>query len=170
MAKIILDTNVILAAFASRGLCNSIFELCLDRYEIVISEEILEELARNMHDKIKLPASKTKHIITFLKENCIVSKIHEADKSKCEDKNDLHILGLAQKSGAKYVITGDKDLLKTKVYKNTKFVAPRDLWEINRKNFSDYINIVNKFIAVLIGKVCKKNNTSGINDKIWNNR
>jgi predicted nucleic acid-binding protein len=33
--KIILDTNVIIAAFATRGLCSAVFELCLDRFEVV---------------------------------------------------------------------------------------------------------------------------------------
>lgn len=45
--KIILDTNVIIAAFATHGLCHSIFELCIDRFEIYSSKEIIEEVKRN---------------------------------------------------------------------------------------------------------------------------
>ena len=36
--KIVLDTNVIIAAFATRGLCSPIFELCLDRFDVALSE------------------------------------------------------------------------------------------------------------------------------------
>jgi hypothetical protein len=32
---------VILAAFASRGLANAVFELCLEKHEIIISEYTL---------------------------------------------------------------------------------------------------------------------------------
>jgi len=39
--RVILDTNVILAAFASRGLADAVFELCLDKHEIIIGEYTL---------------------------------------------------------------------------------------------------------------------------------
>jgi predicted nucleic acid-binding protein len=41
--KIVLDANVVVAAFASRGLCESILELCLTSHEIVLSQELLEQ-------------------------------------------------------------------------------------------------------------------------------
>jgi len=52
--KIVLDANVIIAAFASRGLCESIMEVCLSEHEIVLCDELLEEVLRNLHRKIKL--------------------------------------------------------------------------------------------------------------------
>ena len=53
--KVIPDTNVIIAAFATRGLCSAVFELCLDRFDIVLSEEILKETFTHLNRKIKLP-------------------------------------------------------------------------------------------------------------------
>ncbi len=38
--KIVLDSNILVAAFATRGLCSSLLELCLDRYEIIISRVV----------------------------------------------------------------------------------------------------------------------------------
>ena len=38
MIKVVLDANVIIAAFVARGLSNSVFELCLDKFEVIISE------------------------------------------------------------------------------------------------------------------------------------
>ena len=72
--KTILDTSVIIAAFASRGLCHAVFELCLDRCEIVLSEEILREVLMNLNRKIKLPlpqceGSATKKLVRSI--NCI---------------------------------------------------------------------------------------------------
>ena len=46
--KIVLDANVVVAAFASRGLCESILELCLHSHEIVLSQELLDEILRNL--------------------------------------------------------------------------------------------------------------------------
>ena len=42
--KIVLDANVVVAAFASRGLCESIVELCLHSHEIVLCEELIGEI------------------------------------------------------------------------------------------------------------------------------
>jgi len=126
--KIILDTNVIIAAFASRGLCSAVFELCLDRFEVVLSETILKETSLHLNGKIKLPPAQCDAIVSYLRANGSVSEIAEPDLSACRDKDDLHILGLAQHSSAAYIITGDKDLLELIQYKNSKIVSPREFW------------------------------------------
>jgi putative PIN family toxin of toxin-antitoxin system len=105
--KIILDANVIIAAFAAHGLCSSVLELCLDRFDVVLSEEILKEVSVHLVDKIKLPAALCESIITFLKKNCFISPIDNAVNSSCRDKNDFHVLGLAQHSSADYIVTGE---------------------------------------------------------------
>jgi len=131
--KVILDANVIIAAFASRGLCSAVFELCLDRFDIVLSEVILQEVYINLIDTIKLPSPQCDSIVLYLREHCVLSEIDDVDESTCRDKNDLHVSGLAQHSSADYLITGDKDLLDLFQYKNTKIITPRQFWEINIK-------------------------------------
>ena len=44
--KIVLDANVVVAAFAARGLCESVFQFCLDSHEILISDPLLDEVRR----------------------------------------------------------------------------------------------------------------------------
>ena len=39
--KVVLDVNVILSAFATRGLCEAVMSLCLDRHTIVLCEPML---------------------------------------------------------------------------------------------------------------------------------
>jgi predicted nucleic acid-binding protein len=38
--RIVLDSNVIVAAFAARGLCESVMEVCLSEHEIFFSEDL----------------------------------------------------------------------------------------------------------------------------------
>lgn len=128
--KTIIDTNVIIAAFASRGLCQAVFELCLDRCEIVLSEEILKEVLINLNGKIKLPLPQCEAIVSYLRENCFVSEIDYLETSSCRDKDDVHVLGLAQRSLAEYIITGDKDLLELVEYKSAKIITPREFWTL----------------------------------------
>jgi predicted nucleic acid-binding protein len=44
--KVVLDTNVLVAAFASHGLCEEVFEVCLTSHQIFVSKHILAELRR----------------------------------------------------------------------------------------------------------------------------
>lgn len=131
--KVILDTNVIVAAFATRGLCYAVFELCLDRLEIVLSEAILAETFTHLSGKIKLPPAQCDAILSYLRANSIISEVDDPDPTSCRDKDDLHILGLAHHSSADFIVTGDKDLLELVRYKNTEIVTPREFWSKCRK-------------------------------------
>ncbi len=72
--KVLLDTNVIVAAFATRGLCAAVFQLCLIKYRIVLSEYILSEVAEKLANKIHLPHTIVQEIIQFLKEHAQIVK------------------------------------------------------------------------------------------------
>jgi len=131
--KIILDTNVIIAAFAARGLCSAVFELCLDRFDVVLSEAILKETFTHLHGKIKLPRHQCNMIVSYLRENFLVYETDDPDGSLCRDQSDLHVLGLAKRSMADYIITGDKDLLELVRYEGTKIVTPREFWTVLKR-------------------------------------
>ncbi len=131
--KIILDTNVIIAAFASRGLCSSIFELCLDRHTTIISEHILSEINKNLQKKIKMPTFRCELIIEYLREYCLVSEIDELENNICRDKNDLKILGLAKHTKPEFIITGDRDILVLKEFNSIKIITPREFWNISKE-------------------------------------
>jgi len=130
MIKIVLDTNVIIAAFLARGLSNSVFELCLDKFEIIISEYIIKEISKKLTVKIKIPGEKVKEIIDFLMDSCTIFNYESLEKNICRDKKDDEILALAKGSNSKYVITGDKDLLVLTNFGDIKIINPRQLWEI----------------------------------------
>ena len=132
--KIVLDSNIIVAAYAGRGICNSLFELCLDRYIVIISEFILSEVQKALHDKLKIPQKKVKIIIDYLKEFCIVSAYTKITENICRDKNDNDIIALAISNEVDYLITGDNDLLILKKYKHVKIISPREFWLIIKEN------------------------------------
>lgn len=53
--RVVLDANVIIAAFAARGLCEAVLELCLSDHDIIVSRHLLDEVRRHVVGKIKLP-------------------------------------------------------------------------------------------------------------------
>ena len=131
--KIILDTNIIIAAFSSHGLCSLIFELSLDKYDIIISNHILNELEKNFSKKIKLPLERITEIIDYLKLNCSLGDYQKFNTQICRDKDDDEILALGKFSNAKYIVTGDKDLLILEKYENIKIITPRRFWELSKE-------------------------------------
>ena len=52
--RIVLNSNIIITAFATRGLCHAVFEICLDRHEIILSSFLLKEIESNFVRKLKL--------------------------------------------------------------------------------------------------------------------
>ena len=128
--KIVLDANVIVAAFATRGLCESILELCLHSHELVLCEDLLDEILRNLQQKINLPEVIVKDIGKLLREHAsIVSPIPLA-ADLCRDPDDVKILGLAIAAHADRIITGDKDLLILKKFQGIPILTPRSFSNI----------------------------------------
>lgn len=131
--KVVLDTNVIIASFATRGLCYAVFELCLDRFEIVISSFLIEEVETNLSKKIRLPHKLIRETTEFISENAKTIEIDDIPQEICKDPADARILALAQQSDAAYLITGDKELLSIKKFGSTKILSPRQFWETVKK-------------------------------------
>ncbi len=130
--RVVLDANVAIAAVASRGLCEAIFELCLERHQLVLCKALLEEIEAKLTGKLKIPKAVAAEFLAVLKSNALVLEPEAVEKSACRDPNDLMILGLVRPGRVEAIITGDKDLLVLEQYQGAKIVAPRDFWESNK--------------------------------------
>ncbi|PJA82368.1 MAG: putative toxin-antitoxin system toxin component, PIN family, partial [Nitrospirae bacterium CG_4_9_14_3_um_filter_44_28] len=126
--RVVLDSNVIIAAFASRGLCSEVFEVCLSGHSIVTSEHILSEVKTNLIKKIRLPESIVKDIMEYLRDEAERVNPSELTDSPCRDKDDNIIIGTALSGNAEFIITGDEDLLVLKTYKGIDIITPREFW------------------------------------------
>lgn len=130
--RVILDANVAIAAAASRGLCESILELCLERHTIILSDGILEEIKEKLTDKLKIPPSIVADFLKLLIDNAEMHVPEEVAPETCRDPDDLMILGLVAPGNAHVMVTGDKDLLVLKYYKQAQIMTPRKFWEANQ--------------------------------------
>ena len=126
--RVVLDTNVIVAAFATKGLCLDIFEVCLLDHSIIISEYILLEVKEKLIEKIHLTQSSVNDIVSYLRNQAEVVMPEELHESVCRDKDDINIIGTALSGNARFIITGDEDLLSLKKYKNVEILTPREFW------------------------------------------
>jgi uncharacterized protein len=123
--KVVIDVNVFISAFGWGGTPFKVIEL-LEKGEIrnCISEEILNELCRAVnYPKLAFPHELQTNIIEFI---VVYSDIFVIKKhiEVALDPDDNKFIECAIAAGAKYIITGDKDLLSMKQYKSIKIVTP----------------------------------------------
>lgn len=123
--RVVLDSNVLIAAFAARGLCESLVEVCLSDHEIIVSEHLLGEVQRNLTVKIKLPVGIIQDIISLLRDRGTLMTPDFVSMDACRDADDIPILGLAQAATADCIVTGDKDLLVLGRFGTIPIYSPR---------------------------------------------
>jgi uncharacterized protein len=131
--RIVLDTNVLIAAFAAQGLCHAVLEVCIDQHEIVLSESILKEFATNLERKIKAPSEVVGRAVQFLRDHASIHKVGKLLRRISRDASDDHVLSLANAADVDYIVTGDQDLLVLRKFNKVAIVLPRDFWEMLRK-------------------------------------
>lgn len=127
--RVVFDSNVLIAAFATEGLCHSLFELCVRTHQIIVSDTILQEVEIKLHQRIQVPMPVVRQILSYLKQHCLVDRPVPVPKDACRDPKDLTILGLAIGARAEFLVSGDGDLLTLKHYHETTICSPRQLYE-----------------------------------------
>jgi putative PIN family toxin of toxin-antitoxin system len=130
--RVILDSNVFIAAVASRGLCEAILELCLERHRLIAGEGILDEVDDKLRTKLKVPSRVVAEYVKFLRENGDLVRPKKLDPKTCRDPNDLIVLGLISPGAAQAIVTGDKDLLVMGTFNGASIMTPRAFWEFSQ--------------------------------------
>lgn len=125
--KIVLDTNVLLAAFAARGLCEAVYEACLIHHEIVLSEHILGELRRHLPRVLKVSAEHADQVVTAIRGQATMVTPAPVPKDACRDVHDLPVLGTLVAGNADCLVTGDDDLLALVQFHGKPILSPRGL-------------------------------------------
>lgn len=127
--KVFLDTNVLVAAFATRGLCEDVLRTVLAEHELVISETVLLELERTLVKKLKVPASKARAAVLFVREQAVIAGAGQPVDWPVRDPDDLRIVAAAADAAVDVLVTGDKDLLDVASELPISVVSPRGFWE-----------------------------------------
>ena len=127
--RVFLDTNVLVSAFASRGLCADLLELVLLEHDLIVGENVLRELAKTLRDKVKLPAARSTEIVDFVsgEATLVVSKVEPATATV--DADDALVLAEALAGQVELFVTGDAALLKLAAIEGLKLISPRQFWE-----------------------------------------
>jgi len=127
--KVMLDTNVLASAVATRGLCADVLREVLAEPALVICPQILSELQRTLLDKFAAPRQLVNDFVRLVRQDSIHCEPGEIPAIKLKDKDDLGILSAAVGGGADVLVTGDKELQGVGRVEGVKILSPRQFWE-----------------------------------------
>lgn len=131
--RVCLDTNVLVAAYATRGLCADVLRTVLTKHELVIGEVILTELRRVLRTKLKLPEPQLRAVEAALAQFPVLPKPVAPTLIELRDPSDRWIIATAVDGEADVLVTGDQDLLIVRASAPVAIVDPREFWEMLRR-------------------------------------
>ena len=130
--RVCLDTNVLIAAFATRGLCADVLRAVLTEHELVLGEVIVAGFRRVLKTKFKVPEDRISSAIAVFSTVEIVPKPAEPSPLQVRDRTDRWVLATALAGQADILVTGDFDLLDVAEQAPLPILAPRAFWELLR--------------------------------------
>ena len=127
--RVFLDTNVLVAAFATRGLCADVLRIVLTEHELITGEVVLGELRDVLVKRLNLPTGTVADIMALLRAQEVVPKPANPSSLPVRDPDDRWILASAVAGGADVLVTGDQDLLAIAAQAPLTILNPRGLWD-----------------------------------------
>jgi putative PIN family toxin of toxin-antitoxin system len=132
--RVYLDTNVLVSAFATRGLCADILHAVLAEHQLMAGEAVLAEVRRVLRQKIRLSTAAVTDVDTLLRQQALIVATAPKLVIKIRDADDLAILSEAVAGAANVLVTGDRDLLDIAAKAPLPIVTPRGFWELLRSD------------------------------------
>lgn len=131
--RVFLDTNVLVSAFATRGICADVLRVVLAERTLVTGEVVLQELGRVLRKRIGLPPGTVKEIDELLREHEVTAKPRSRATVPERDPDDQWVVASAIEGRADVLVTGDRDLLDI-ASAPIRIVDPRGFWDLVRHN------------------------------------
>jgi len=130
--RVLHDTNVLVGAVATRGLCADVFRLVAADHEMVVGQVILDELRGVLERKLGLPVTVVAEILELLLRFELVPRPAVCAAAEVPE-DDRWVLASARDGRADILVTGDRELPALGECEGVRIVSPRGLWELLRR-------------------------------------
>jgi putative PIN family toxin of toxin-antitoxin system len=126
--KVVFDTNVLIAAFLTEGICAKLLIRARRReFDLVLCDGILQEFKRVLKKKFAVsPHEMSEALIILSAAAQNILRQTDSIAPICRDSDDDLILACARDAVADYVVTGDEDLLVLNNYEGISILSPRE--------------------------------------------
>jgi putative PIN family toxin of toxin-antitoxin system len=128
--KVFLDTNVLVSAAATRGLCADVLREVLTSHQLLVSDPLFSELDNVLKERLKLPQEIISEFIEILRQDACQSTASASSNIEIQDKDDWIILSCGLNGNADIFITGDKELLELGRINNMDILSTKMFWEM----------------------------------------
>jgi uncharacterized protein len=130
--RVCLDTNVLVAAFATRGLCSDVLRTVLSEHELVLGEVIVTEFRRVMEAKLRVPPDRIAAAEEVFRGIEVIPRPREPSHLELRDADDQWVVATAVAGGAEVLVTGDAELLEAAAQAPLPILSPRSFWDLLR--------------------------------------
>src|SRR3989338_3722261 len=132
MIRVLPDTNIIISsAFWIGNPYEVIKKGILGGYQLIISAEILVEVADKLRNKFQFPEENIQELIDILMTYCHVTEV-TSKFDVVRDKKDNKIIECAFDGKSDYIVTGDPDLLELKEFRGIKIIKAKEFLKEER--------------------------------------
>jgi predicted nucleic acid-binding protein len=127
--KVFLDTNVLVSALATRGLCADLYERLLTEHQIIIGEPVVTEVLDILQRKFRADDTLLIKVEAELRLLHVVPAQATAPTLPIHDLDDPWIIACALQAKVECFVTGDAELLALAMVDNLPIISPRIFWD-----------------------------------------
>jgi len=132
--RVLLDTNVLVAAFGTRGLCADLLrEMILMRHDLLTCLEVEEELERVLRTKLGTPPEVAGEALHVLRQSATRISSSPLRRLALRHSADVAIVSAAINGGAEALVTGDREILELRSVEGLLMLSPRAFWDTLRE-------------------------------------
>jgi putative PIN family toxin of toxin-antitoxin system len=133
--RVFLDTNVLVSAHATRGLCRDVLRLVLSEHTLLTGEVVLTELERVLTSKFKMPPDIVRDdVVGPLRDHHVEPRPQTVGSLTVRDPDDAWVLASAIAAKTEVLVTGDPDLLVlADSISELHITNPRGFWDLHRR-------------------------------------
>ena len=126
--RVVLDSNVLISAFATKGICAELFRDTLNSHELLVSGYILNEVSEKLLQKLRIPEVTVGSIRHLLSGFIVNPSTSPEIGIPIRDPEDIPIVSFAAAISADVLVTGDRDLLDIAAQLPIRVVSPRGFY------------------------------------------
>lgn len=125
--RVVFDTNIFISAllFPESQAEKAVLRIIEGKDTLLLSREIIKEVLSVLSKKFSKDREELSRVAVNLAE---IAELIESSKriNILEDESDNRILECATSGNADAIVTGDKEMLKLRKYKNTRIISLKE--------------------------------------------
>lgn len=127
--RLLLDTNVLVAALIAHGACSDVLEHSVRQHEVVSSQPLLNELREVLQRKFRQRAIDARAALQLFGDTFTIVTLNPLESPVCRDPDDDVVLATALSGGCAAILSGDQDLLVLDPFRGIRVLTPSAFWK-----------------------------------------